>query len=214
MFQPAGPSQAAGALVWLHGSYDGTAVPPPPEPEWVGRMAARGLDIWRFDRKRGQDPLLGSGERLLQGLGALRAGGYRRIIAAGHSRGAWIALSALTHPGAADAIVSLSPAAHGTQPERRTQALAEWTALWKAVQGPEVRIVLVQLVDDPWDPDPVQRQAIAQAGARRAGLPLLSIFMPPDPVGHGGAYEAAFDRLFGAEIAAFADPPSRVRSPL
>jgi pimeloyl-ACP methyl ester carboxylesterase len=210
-FTQAGPASARGVLVWLHGTYDSTASGPPDEPDWVARMADRGLDIWRFDRKRGQDALTSGGEALAGGLAALRTMGYRHIIVAGHSRGAWIALTALAHPGLADAVVALSPAAYGTRPERQAQAMAAWAALWQAAAPAPTRVVLVQLAGDPYDPDPGRRRAIAEAESARAGLHLLSVYLPPAPRGHVGAYEPDFDTLLGAKIAAFADPAATDR---
>ena len=107
-FHPSGPAVARGAVVWLHGGYD-TDLPPPAEPGWIGRLAARGYDIWRFDRTSGRDPLGPGGEALARGLEALKAGGYRHIIVAGHSRGAFIALSALVQVGVVDALAAISP---------------------------------------------------------------------------------------------------------
>ena len=209
-FTPAGPAAAQGVLVWLPGAYDHTLHPPPPEPEWVARMAARALDIWRFDRMRGQDQLASGGQALADGVRILRASGYRRVLLAGHSRGGWIALTAMARPGVADAIVALSPAAHGTQPHRRAEALAAWRSVWTAADamgpGRGLPVVLVQLRDDPWDPDPPTRQTVAVIEAERAGIRLLTIHLPDSPDGHMGAYEPAFDARFGAEIAAFVDP--------
>lgn len=206
-FVPAGPARARGVLVWLHGSPDPADPRPPGEPDWVGRMAARGLDIWRFDRPRGQDALAPGGEALARGVAALRAGGYRRVIVAGHSRGAWIALSILAHPGLADAVVAISPAAFGTRPERQAEARQAWAAMWQGAERARTRVVLVQLADDPYDPDPAQRRAVAVAESHRAGLPCLSLFHPPAPVGHIGVYDPNFDTRLGARLAAFADPP-------
>lgn len=203
-FRQAGPAGSRGALVWLHGAYD-TSNPPPAAPPWVGRMARRGLDIWRFDR-RGHDPLAEGGVRLAAGLRALRAGGYRRLIVAGHSRGGWIALTVLSRPNLADAVAAFDPAAHGTNPARRPAAMAAWAELMAAVAPGRTRFALVQLAEDPLDPDPPKRRALAAEAAQRAGLPFLSIFQPPRPRGHTGVYDPQFDPLFGAELARFTDP--------
>jgi pimeloyl-ACP methyl ester carboxylesterase len=169
-------------------------------------MAARGLDIWRFDRTRGADPLVGSAEALVRGVQALRAGGYRRVLVAGHSRGAWIALSVLAHPGLVDGVVAISPAAFGTRPERQAEGMAAWTALWRAAGRAHTPVVLVQLADDPYDPTPARRHDVAVADSRRVGLKLLSVFLPEQPRGHGGVYDPAFDTLWGARIANFVEP--------
>lgn len=201
-FPQTGPRIARGALVWLPGTYGPDQPGPPNPPDMVARFAGRHFDVFQFLRPRGNDPLAGSGETLLRGLTALRALGYKRIVVAGHSRGAWIALSVMAHPSLADAVVAVSPGAFGTRPERQPEARASWEALWRAARAPDMRVVLVQLADDPYDPDPTWRLAIA----RRAKVRLKSVYRPPEPSGHIGVYDPHFDERLGAAIAAFADP--------
>jgi len=203
-FAPTGPAAATGAVVWLHGSYDTDTNPTPPaEPAWIGRLGALGYDIWRFDRTPGADPLAAGGDGLARGLEQLRAGGYRRLIVAGHSRGAIIALSVLGHPGLADAVVAISPAAHGDNPARRDVAMAYWQRLMDAAAPGGPRFALVQLADDGLDLDPPARLAAARVAAEHAGLPFLSIYQPETPRGHMGGYAPEFDRQFGAVLAEF-----------
>jgi pimeloyl-ACP methyl ester carboxylesterase len=203
-FTPAGPEQARGVVVWLHGGYDSDTEPLPPVQAWVGRLARRGYDIWRFDRTPGQDPLAAGGEALLRGIAALRQGGYRRVIVAGQSRGAFIALAALPHPELVDAVAAISPAAHGTRAERRAQAMRDFRDRLDAARGP-MRFALVQLDDDPFDPDPDARVAAAREAAARSGLLLLPIDRPPSPRGHMGSFEPDFDAIFGECLARFLD---------
>ena len=203
-FTPAGPQQARGVVVWLHGGYDSDTEPLPPVEDWVARLAQRGYDIWRFDRTPGQDPLVAGGEALMRGVAALRQGGYRRVIVAGQSRGAFIALAALAHPELVDAVAAISPAAHGTRPERRAQAMSDFHDRLDAARGP-MRFALVQLDDDPFDPDADGRVAMARAAAARAGLLLFLIDRPPAPRGHMGSYEPEFDAMFGECLARFLD---------
>jgi pimeloyl-ACP methyl ester carboxylesterase len=198
-----GPLDARGALVWLPGMYGKDQPGPPDPPDIVGRLAGHKLDVFQFARPRGNDPLAGGAETLARCLAELRSRGYRRIVVAGHSRGAWIALTALAHPGLADAIVAISVAAHGTSAERQPQARRDWEVLWGLADAPDTRVVLVQLRDDPYDSDPGWRLGVAS----EARVRLSSIYLPPEPDGHVGAYAPAFDSLLGAAIEAFADPP-------
>jgi len=197
LYPAAGPRTAQGALVWLPGTYGADQPGPPPPPDIVARLARPGLDVFQFLRARHDDPLDRGARILAQGLKQLRAQGYRRIVVAGHSRGGWIALTATSESGLADAIVAISPAAHGTSPQRQAQARADWQALWAAANAPDTSVVLVQLRDDPYDPDPAWRLRIAETGRVR----LKSIYLPPDPIGHVGAYMPAFDHRLGATIA-------------
>ena len=201
-FTPAGPETAKGAVVWLHGGYDSDTEQRPPEPVWVGRLATGRWDIFRFDRTPGQDPLLPGGQALVQGLIALRTAGYRHVIVAGHSRGAFIAMAALAHPELAEAVALISPAAHGTSPDRRAQAMADFQARLDDAKGPQ-RLAFVQLDDDPFDPDPEARAQAVRAAAARTGDALLLIARPPQPRGHMGGYDPVFDTMFGEKLAEF-----------
>ena len=203
-FRLTGPAAARGALVWLHEAYDPDAEPNgPPEANWVARLARDRYDIWRFDRTPHQDPLGPGGEALLRGLAGLRAARYRRVVVAGHSRGAFIALAALARPDLADAVAAMEPAAHGTSPERWRQALADFAERMRAARG--VPLALAQLRDDPYEPDPDGRAAMA----RGAGMPLLLIDRPAAPTGHMGAAGVEFDARFGACLVRFLEMPRR-----
>ena len=201
-FAAAGPQSARGALVWLAGSYDTDTEPVPPEQPWVARVAARGYDVWRFDRTPGRDPLVPGGEALIAGLERLHDAGYRHVIVAGHSRGAFIALAALAHPELAEAVAVIDPAAHGPRPARTPQALADLGDRLNAARGP-MRFAFVQLRDDPFALDPDARVGLVRKAAERAGLSLLLIDRPQAPEGHLGGFEPAFDALFGECLASF-----------
>jgi pimeloyl-ACP methyl ester carboxylesterase len=208
-FHPAGPEKAAGAVVWLHGGYDRDDKPPPEQP-WVGRLAADGYDIWRFDRPD-RDPL-GPGEAALaQGLTALKAAGYRRIIVAGQSRGAFIGLAALAMTGVVDAMAAISPAAHGTNPARRQQAMDDFRDL--LVKATPMRLAFVQFRDDDFDPDPDGRAAIVRETAARVGFPLLIIDRPPEPTGHEAGDGPGFDPIFGACLTRFLEGRATANAP-
>ena len=201
-FTPAGPQSARGAVVWLAGSYDTDTEPMPPEQPWVARLAARGYDIWRFDRTPGRDPLKPGGEALIAGLQRLHEAGYRHVIVAGHSRGAFIALAALAHPDLAEAVAVIDPAAHGPRPERTAQSLADLGDRLDAARGP-MRFAFVQLRNDPFALDADARAGMVGKAAERAGLSLLLIDRPPGPEGHLGGFDAAFDALFGECLVRF-----------
>lgn len=202
------PAEARGAILWLHGHYDASShSTPPPEAPLIGSFAARGWAIWRLDRTPGKDPLAAGGTALVAGLSMLRQAGYRRLVVAGFSRGAFIALAALREPGLADGMILLSPAAHGRRPERRPQALADYAAALDAMpHQPGLRIVLAQFTGDDWDPDPAIRRDRMLAACARASCQVLSIFEPPQPTGHGASGSPDFDLSFGADIAGFLDP--------
>lgn len=200
----AGPVVARGAVVWLPGSYNPQTEPAPPVPEWLRHVTSRGYDLWLFDRGDWRrDPLPEGRERLLQGLAALRTAGYRRVVVAGFSRGAFIGLAALARPDLADAVAAISPAAHGRDPARRPQALAEFAAQLQAASAS--RFALALLHDDPWDPGPEQRAALARDSAPGVAGALLLIDRPDAPRDHMGSFEPEFEARFGSCLAAFLD---------
>lgn len=199
---PRGPAAAEGALVWLHPHY--TEGPPPAAPLWTARLTEAGWDLWRLDRRPGADPLLPGAEALAAGTAALRAQGYRRILVTGESRGSFIALVALRHPGLADGMLIAAPAAHGTRPERRPQALADYAAaLEAAVPSAAPRLALALFRDDAWDPDPEARAALFRSAVTRLGATGLLIDRPAAPQGHGGVQDPAFDARFGDCVVRF-----------
>ena len=200
------PSAAAGALVWLHPSF--ATGEPPAAPPFAARLMAAGWDLWRFDRTRGRDPVEAGAATLAEGTAALREAGYRRVAVLGESRGAFIALAALERPGLADTLLALAPAAHGTRPERRAQAMAAFLQpLGPAMAAhPVGRAGLVLFADDPYDPDPPARAAAFRTAMKEHGIPALLLLHPPEPRGHGAAAAPEMDARFGACLAAFLDP--------
>lgn len=203
---PAGvvrPWEARGAVVWLHGAYDRAVEARPDDPLWLAPLLARGYDLWHFDRPTRPDPLAEGGDQLLRGIAALRAGGYRRVVVAGFSRGAFIGLTALGRPDLVAAVVAVSPAAHGRRPERRDAALAAFGARMDAAR--EVALALVVMRDDPWDPGPEARIAMARAAAPGRAGRLLLLDRPGGLAGHMASFEPGFGERFAACLAEFLD---------
>lgn len=208
VYPQAGPASAKGALVWLQGGIaPGQFLPPEypegqPAPPWLARVPAAGWDVWRYNRIAGQDALAAGADGLIRGLEALHRAGYHHVAVAGFSRGAFIALSALSRPDLVESVAVLSPAAHGTSPAHRAQALADFQARLDAASGP-MRFAILQFADDPFDPDPQARAQAARAMAQRTGITLLQIDRPAEPTGHMASFEPEFDPEFGACLVRF-----------
>ncbi|MCC7425473.1 MAG: hypothetical protein IT557_01080 [Alphaproteobacteria bacterium] len=217
-----GPRAAQGVIVWSHGSYtpgdgdDATARRPVPQP-WVRRLNVAGWDVWRFDRSPHAENMDETLPQLRQGIAALRAQGYRRVIAAGQSRGGWLSMRLLETPAEVDGVVAVAPARHGTDPELRPRALSDFFALLDRVrrqEGPAgPRVALLTFEGDPFDPGPASRARAAREVLSLVGLPALVIDRPPGQVGHGAGASVSFNDTYGACLARFLDfaqaPPAR-----
>lgn len=198
-----GAAAAAGALVWLH-AYHREGDPPPPPPGILAMAGMAGWDLWRQDRPARIDPLAPAAASLAVGTAGLRRAGYRQVVLAGESRGAFVALVALRAAGLADAALFLAPAAHGTRPERRAEALADFRAALAAMAPDALRrAALVLFRDDPYDPDTAARAAAFAAAMAARGVPALVVDRPDAPVGHGGAWDPDFAPRFAPCLAGF-----------
>jgi pimeloyl-ACP methyl ester carboxylesterase len=197
-----GAAQAAGVLVWGHGyggpdeDYRGK-----PLPGFLTALNEAGFDILRFDRHPGDDSLFISQPRLVRGLPALRAQGYRQVILGGESRGAWQALmAAAERPELVDAVLAAAPAAHGEMEENETRAdaLADFQRLLSGMAATPVRLLVVTFEGDEFDPDPAVRAQLVAGLASQRAAPTLALFPSGPARGHSGARDWRFTRDYGA----------------
>lgn len=200
-----GPAAAAGVLVWSHGKagrdVDLRGLQPQP---WVRLFNNAGFDIVRFDRA----PLVDEADRaagwLEDELPVLRQSGYRRIVAAGQSRGAWSSLQMLGTSGLADVVIAISPAAHGQGAS--TNLLSQdddFRRIMAGAPGSSTRVALVQFARDAFIGDPDVRVRLLERLQPKAGA-LLLIDRPDGFIGHGAANGAGFANRFGACLVHFA----------
>lgn len=207
-----GPAVARGVVVFAHG-FSGRAVmveagqrQPPP---YVRAFNNAGFDVvrfareWRYDYRRDE-----MAEHLREGLRALRQRGWKMVVVAGQSRGAWNALQALDAPGVADAVIAVSPAANGT--DSGAQILMGNPALWTMVSRAEVartRVAFVQFLGDPYYTDGDARAGMMRRLQGRAAA-LLLVDRPEGFSGHDAGNSAAFAERYGACLLRFATAPS------
>src|SRR5579871_6297493 len=118
-----GPAKAKGAIVWSHGNNGQADVRGAPTPPYVRRFSNEGWDVYRFDRDPRYDRLDWAIRHVIDGVRALRAAGYVKVIAAGQSRGAWHSLEALREDGLLDGVIAAAPARHGTWSQGATVGL-------------------------------------------------------------------------------------------
>jgi hypothetical protein len=205
-----GPARAKGAIVWSHGNAGQADARNIPVPPYVRQFSNAGWDVYRFDRDPRYDRLDWAIRKLIDGARQLRAAGYRRVIAAGQSRGAWHSLEALHEDGLLDGVIAAAPARHGTWSQGgmvALQGLDDYRTLMRRVAGAHVPVALFVFTDDPFDPDPAARAAYAREQLGAGGTPVLVVERPSGITGHRGAQDPRFNRRFGACILSFLEAP-------
>ena len=170
---------------------------------WIGRFTRMGYDLYRFDREWIVD-WAGDATALAEAVRKAREMGYRRVVLAGQSAGAWVSLAALARGAPVDGVVSVAAAHHGEVAKMRdtTRARSEWQSVIAALK-PGPRIVLVNFAEDTYDVG--GRMDDARAAFAKSGVSALIIDNPEGFKGHGAGSEATFARKFSGCIEGFID---------
>lgn len=206
-----GPDAARGAIIWSHG-YGGPTrdLRTAPLPGFLSPLNDAGWDVLRFDRDPMEDDLVSSLPLLVRGLSAVRAAGYRRIVLAGHSRGAWQSvLAAAERPDLVEAVIAASPAAHGEAGDQNNLAvaMADFRRLVSALPHDQVRLAIVLFEGDPFDPDPAARAELVGTIAATRLAPTLALW-PQGTTGHHAVQDWRFAGRHGACLMTFLHAPA------
>ena len=212
-----GPQRAKGVIVWSHGTPslgDCADRQPARAPAFIMRFNLDGWDILRFDRDPCSDQINQAVAQIATSLPQLKTAGYRRIVLAGQSRGAWHSLEALSVPGLAayvSAVIGVSPAKHGTNIRYVTETGSyEWKVLIDHLATPRVPIALIFFQRDDYIPDAPQRAAYAAAALAQKGNQAVVIYEDEGAgVGHGGATNVRFTEKYSACLIRFLDAGER-----
>ncbi len=203
-----GPAAARGVVVWSYGQggrdVDSRGIQP---PSLLRGFNDAGFDVVRFDRAPFVDNPVRAAGWLRDELAVLRRSGYRSVVAAGQSRGAWTSLQMLDTAGLADAVIALSPAAHGSGGSTNLTAQDDdLRALIAAVQPARTRVAIAQFAADPFMSDAeVRAQLFRRLQGHEGGLLLID--RPPGFSGHFGGIGSAFSRKYGVCLLQFATEP-------
>jgi pimeloyl-ACP methyl ester carboxylesterase len=203
----AGPRAAAGLIVWSHGYAKGTDSEFHAPQGEVAYFTLEGFDLYRFDRKVILD-WHSDAVDLATAVRQARALGYRRIVLAGQSAGAWVSLAAAARGAPVEGVISVSAAHHGEVKSMRDPdfARSEWRKLVTGIQrGP--RVLLVQFAGDAFDVG--GRMAVARETFDRSTVDAVIIDQPHGFTGHFAGAESAFARTFGTCIHAFIEHGQR-----
>lgn len=201
-----GAQAARGAYLWAHGRAAGGADSRGSQPQPHARAFNNaGYDVLRLDRDPETDETEAGAARMRLALAELRARGYARVVAAGQSRGAWDALSALDAPGRADAVIAIAPAAHGpTGSPAHEWALRDLSRIIDAARAPTTRVAIATFTGDEYAPDPPGRAAAFARLAPRTGA-LLVLDRPAGLEGHGAGGDGRFTLRYAACLLEFAE---------
>jgi pimeloyl-ACP methyl ester carboxylesterase len=206
-----GPEAARGVLVWGHG-YGGAGKDNRnrPTPGLVAALNDAGWDVLRFDRHPGDDALTAALPRLIAGLPALRAAGYRRILLGGQSRGGWQAiLAGSANPALVEAVIATAPAAHGeaTRGNNLGAAVDDFRRLLAGLPAEGPRLLVALFDGDDFDPDPERRAAMLEALAAQRPAPLLALWPQQGIRGHRGATNPRFAQFFAGCVMSLVQAP-------
>ncbi len=152
-----------------------------------------GWDVYRLDRPpQGETPDVSSAA-LLSGIAELKARGYRKIVLAGQSAGAWISLITAGRTSDVYAVIANAPAYYGVDRPRYTMnASALYDYLDRIKSG---RVMVSYFADDPYDPG--GRGARTDEILTRHGVLHLVIDTPEGFRGHDSGNSGLFYRRFG-----------------
>lgn len=204
-----GPDRALGAVIWNHGRSATRPTKPDPVPFYLDRVAASGWDVYRMERSWDVDYDLEACARALeQKVKALRAAGYRKIVLAGQSWGAWISLMVGADMGdQIHAVVAMAPAAWGNRTNSPVW-MSNATRLYPimaAIRQPRVMMFLFE--GDIFDPG--NRGAISDQLLGANGVDHLVIDRPAGFIDHGAANWRGFATRFAPCIVRFLQPERR-----
>lgn len=199
-----GPQKAKGVIIWSHGRSINAEDSKSPTPEYLLVLQSDGWDVMRFNRKTLGDTLIDSSAQLVKKSIELKRQGYKQVVLAGQSFGAWISLMAADHSTNVDAVIATSPAAYGSFDDFydswRLNAIKLYPLL-SAVQS--ARVMLFYFHGDDFDPG--GRGERSRAILAHSHLGYTVVDQPALLTGHWAAGSGLFVRRFGPCIQDFAD---------
>ena len=199
-----GPDHATGAVVWNHGRSINTEDSDSPTPPYLRVLREAGWDVLRFNRPRDGDTLTASTRRLVELVGQLKRKGYRRIVLAGQSFGAFLALMAADASEDVDAVVATAPAAFGNFDEFYDSWRLNATRLYPLLERVKrARVMLFYFHGDDFDPGGRGEHSRAILAGRQIGYSVVD--QPAFLAGHWASSTGLFLRRFGSCIRDFLD---------
>ncbi len=199
-----GPQRAMGVVVWSHGRSIDAEDSKSPTPPYLRVLRESGWDVLRFDRLRDDDTLSHSTRRLVEITAQLKQQGYRRIVLAGQSFGAFLALMAADDSSDIDAVVATAPAAFGDFDEFYDTWRLNATRLYPVLERiRRARVMLFFFHGDDFDPG--GRGGTSRAILSKRSIGFAVVDQPAYLVGHWVSSSGLFLRRFGDCVRDFID---------
>ncbi len=199
-----GAATAKGVVVWSHGRSINAEDSQSPSPAYLRALRADGWEVLRFDRASKGDTLSDSTTRLVEYAAQLKRQGYRQVVLAGQSFGAFLALMAADSSSDVDAVIATAPAAYGSFDDFYDSWRLNATKLYPLIeQVKRARVMLFYFHGDDFDPGGRGEQSRRILTDR--GLGYAVIDQPAQLTTHWAASSGLFLRLYGGCIRDFAD---------
>ncbi len=199
-----GPGKAKGVVVWSHGRSITTEDSQSPTPAYLQALREDGWDVMRFDRLSRGDTLTDSTRRLVDYTASLKKRGYKQVVLAGQSFGAFLSLMAADASPQVDAVVATAPAAYGSFDEFYDSWRLNATKLYPLLeQVQRARVMVFYFHGDNFDPG--GRGDRSREILTERGLGFAVVDQPAYLTTHWAASSGLFLRRFGDCIRDFAN---------
>lgn len=197
-----GPVRSEGVVIWSHGRSVDAEDSRAPTPPYIEDFRQRRWDVFRLNRMRHNDTLAAGAAALAQAARHFKKQGYRRVVLAGQSFGAFISLMAADASDNVDAVIATAPAAYGPvngpNAHYRLNALRLYPLL---AELRHARTILFYFQEDAFDPG--GRGPRSEAILRESRTPHLVVDRPPQFSTHWAASTPEFAAAFAGCITDF-----------
>jgi len=148
-----GPKAATGAVIWSHGRSLTEEDSKSPTPGYIETFRLQRWDAFRFNRARDNDSLRAGAHALAWFAAILKARGYRTVVFAGQSYGAFMSLMAADISNDVNAVIAVAPAAFGPVGENAKMGALNASRLYPLLEHVRrANIMLFYFQDDIYDP--------------------------------------------------------------
>jgi pimeloyl-ACP methyl ester carboxylesterase len=200
--KPLGPEVAKGAVIWNHGRSVTSEDSLSPTPYYMSLLQDSGWAAYRLNRMRDGDTLQDSSRALVKEVQQLKQRGYKKVVLAGQSFGAFLALMAADATDEVDAVVATAPAAYGSFSEFYESFRRNATNFYPLLENVRhARVMLFFFHGDDFDPG--GRGERSREILRARNLQHMVVDQPPFLTGHWAASTGLFVRRYGECIRNF-----------